>query len=49
MIGYLTLNNVEEYAIGKFTMRNPTTGEHEEFTFMYPYPDLKWAHTVCEM
>ncbi|MCD2175344.1 hypothetical protein [Rhizobium sp. C4] len=42
MQGYLTLEKVEEYATGKFTMRNPVTGESEEFTLLYPYPNLSW-------
>jgi hypothetical protein len=47
MEGYLTLNHVAEYATGTFMMADPATGEMAQHTILYPYPDLKWAHTTC--
>lgn len=47
MEGYLTLTHVAEYATGTFTMADPVTGEMAEHTILYPYPDLRWAHTTC--
>ncbi|WP_306030518.1 hypothetical protein [Stappia sp. MMSF_3263] len=48
MAEFLTLKDVEEYAVGDFTLEHPETGETGRFRLMYPYPDLKWAHTFCE-
>lgn len=47
MESYLTLSHVAEYATGTFMMADPATGEMSEHTILYPYPDLRWAHTTC--